>query len=289
VSAVTRLTSFAATRSFPGERSIDNVHVPFTLAHAAAVLPFRRSRLVPAALVVGAFAPDFEYFIRLSPGGGFGHTLLGAFVFTLPLALVVLWIFESAVKAPFVSLLPEGLELRLSPYLGKFRFLPPVRLALIVLSILAGIATHILWDSVTHGNRWPARHWPFLREPVRLLGSIPWFKVLQHGSTILGVAVLLVWAASWYRATTPAERRASPRFCAAQKLRIAAFGIAIASLGAVIRILPVTSSAPWKTCLGYAVVTWIAIAWWQLVAFGLLTNWRASSKLRPTGIKSLSD
>jgi Domain of unknown function (DUF4184) len=70
-----------------------NVEVPFTLAHGAAALPFRRLHLVFSGLLVGAFAPDFEYFLRCSPDDGFGHTLLGTFVLTLPLALLVLWLF----------------------------------------------------------------------------------------------------------------------------------------------------------------------------------------------------
>ena len=35
--------------------------MPFTLSHAAAALPFRRTRLVMSALVFGCFAPDLEY------------------------------------------------------------------------------------------------------------------------------------------------------------------------------------------------------------------------------------
>jgi Domain of unknown function (DUF4184) len=65
-----------------------NGGVPFTLAHGAAALPFRRLHLVFSGLLVGTFAPDFEYFLRLSPDDGFGHTLLGTFVLTLPLALL---------------------------------------------------------------------------------------------------------------------------------------------------------------------------------------------------------
>jgi len=38
--------------------------MPFTLAHPAAVLPLFRGPLVPAALVVGAVAPDLPYFLR---------------------------------------------------------------------------------------------------------------------------------------------------------------------------------------------------------------------------------
>src|ERR1700733_2396374 len=96
--------------------------MPFTLSHAAAVLPLRRMNLVPSALVVGTFAPDLEYFARLSPGDGYGHTWPGTFLLTLPLALLTLWIFHVFVKQPVVAILPEGFQRRLAPYLGRFRF-----------------------------------------------------------------------------------------------------------------------------------------------------------------------
>jgi|HubBroStandDraft_1064217.scaffolds.fasta_scaffold451974_2 hypothetical protein len=58
--------------------------MPFTLAHAAAALPFRRLHLVWSGLVIGTFAPDLEYFVRFSPNDGYGHTLVGALVLSLP-------------------------------------------------------------------------------------------------------------------------------------------------------------------------------------------------------------
>ena len=46
-------------------RTVIILIMPFTLSHAAAALPFRRTRLIKSALVIGCFAPDFEYFIPL--------------------------------------------------------------------------------------------------------------------------------------------------------------------------------------------------------------------------------
>ena len=88
--------------------------MPFTPAHIAAVLPFRRTRMLWSALVVGAVAPDLEYFLRMSPQGRYGHTLAGLFVFTLPLGLLTLWLFHAFVKAPFVDLMPDSLARRLA-------------------------------------------------------------------------------------------------------------------------------------------------------------------------------
>ena len=88
--------------------------MPFTFAHAAAAWPFRRTRLVLSAVVTGSFAPDFEYFLRLAPGGKLGHTLRGAFLFTLPLAFVAYWIYQRIVKGALISLLPGSVQSRLT-------------------------------------------------------------------------------------------------------------------------------------------------------------------------------
>ena len=123
--------------------AVHNTRVPFTPAHGAAILPFLRFGLVPSALLVGAFAPDYEYFIRLGPNGRYGHTFPGVFLLTLPLALVVLWLFHSFVKAPAVRLLPEGIQRRLGDEIREFRFGGAGTFALIVCSLLLGIATHL--------------------------------------------------------------------------------------------------------------------------------------------------
>src|SRR5581483_4447682 len=128
--------------------------MPFTLSHAAAALPLRRLKLVTSALVIGTLAPDFEYFLRLSPDDGYGHTLQGTFVLTLPLAIVTLALFHAFVKVPLAGLFPDNVERRLINHINEFRFAGGARFALIVVSILTGIATHLAWDSFTHSGTW---------------------------------------------------------------------------------------------------------------------------------------
>jgi hypothetical protein len=181
--------------------------MPFTLSHAAAALPFRRTRLEMSALVTGCFAPDFPYFMFFVPREFIGHTLPGIFIFDLPLSLIVLWLFHAYVKQPLSMLLPTGIRRRLQPSENGFSFWPPARLALIAISIVIGSGTHILWDSFTHPFFWPYRHWSFLSEIVHvpIAGDLPMYKVLQYGSTVFGIVVLAVWEWIWYRATKPVE------------------------------------------------------------------------------------
>lgn len=254
--------------------------VPFTLAHGAAALPFRRFRLVTSGLLVGTFAPDFEYFLRLAPNGRFGHTLLGTLVLTLPLALLVLWLFHAFVKVPVARLLPDAIQRRLTNHLVGFRFGGVTRFVLIVASILVGIATHLAWDSFTHRNTWLYYRWPMLGQTVDLpiLGLIPLYKVFQHGSTILGIAVLAIWLVVWYRNTAPSERELSSSASPSRKMAIGSAVTVIALGGATIRALAGVGVPPdhasEKRFVGLLVVTAISLVWWQLVAYGIFSSRR---------------
>ena len=92
--------------------------VPFTLAHAAAAYPLRRTRLVLSALIIGTFTPDLEFFLRFAPRGPFSHTPRGLFLFCLPVGFVVYWLFHAVVKEPLAAVLPRAARERVpaDPY-----------------------------------------------------------------------------------------------------------------------------------------------------------------------------
>jgi len=251
--------------------------VPFTLAHAAAALPFRRWHMVPSALVIGTFAPDFEYLLRLSPRGRFGHTLVGSFVFTIPLALVVLWIFHAFVKRPAAMLLPEAIQRRLQDHLDGFRFGGVARFILIIASLLLGIATHLLWDSFTHSTAWPYHHWLLLRQSFALpiVGSLPLYKILQHGSTVLGLAILSIWLVHWYRINEPCGPL-TKTLSLRRRAAVIAVVVTVALVGAIARALVGIGMTNGRFALNkfvvQSVVTAIALVWWQLVAYGFASR-----------------
>jgi hypothetical protein len=249
--------------------------MPFTFAHSAAALPFRRLPLVPSALVIGTFAPDFEYFLRLGPNGRFGHTLPGTFLFTLPAALLVLWIFHSLVKRPAAMLMPDAIRNRLANHLGDFRFGGATRFLLILASLLLGIATHLLWDSFTHAGTWFYVHWPLLRASVDLsvLGPTPYYKVFQHGSTVVGTGVVAAWLALWYRRSQPSKQVLGDPPSPQGRLAIVATIMSITLGGTIIRVVMGTSFPAIlhnKKLIGEAIATAIALVWWQLVAYGFI-------------------
>jgi Domain of unknown function (DUF4184) len=212
--------------------------VPFTLSHAAAAIPFRRTRLVTSALVMGCFAPDFAYFVYLKPHGAFGHSLAGALYLDLPASLLALWLFHSFVRQPLLFFLPGGVRRRLKDGgAAGFSFRPQSRFAMIVLSIVVGIATHIIWDSFTHNDYWPYRHWGFLRQYVNLpiTGKMEMDKLLEYGSTFFGLAVLAFWLWHWYRTTIPAAYPLHDSVNAARKRAVILWLPLLTILGGILR------------------------------------------------------
>jgi hypothetical protein len=159
---------------------------------------------VLSALVVGSLAPDFRYFFNLAPRGHFGHSLKGVFVFCLPVGLAVLWIFQTLMKLPLISLAPKSHQQRLITLARPFRWGGAGRFSLIVASILLGSISHLAWDAFTHDRGLVVRNVPDLRVPLEEFGTHrPLYNVLQHGSSLLGLAVLALWYWRWFKRTSP--------------------------------------------------------------------------------------
>jgi Domain of unknown function (DUF4184) len=249
--------------------------MPFTLSHAAASLPFRRFKPVWPALIVGTFAPDLQYFILISDKDRSGHHYPQVLLYTIPFALLVLWIFERVVKGPAIELLPSALQSRLQGKLEPLSFAGLKQFGSIVLWVVVGVGTHLAWDQFTHAHSWTASHWTILRTMVHppLLHSISVARLLQHLSTIGGMAVLAVWLAHWYRRTLPAQpthaEAFSSRLKAAVILAMCAIALLCGYLLAMWRLA--NHPAPIRT-LVIVVTTFVAstmVFCLQLLVYGL--------------------
>ena len=260
-----------------GPSALIMVRMPFTLSHPAAAIPFLRTRLVPSALVIGCMVPDFEYFLRISPKGGFGHTLPGVFLFDLPVGFMALWLFHVYVKESIHTWLPESVQRRIqlgSPALPARNI---AQLGLVLLSILVGVATHILWDSLTHRGFWLYKHWQFLHRTIQLPDDfqLEYLRVLQHTSTVVGAVVLLLWFRGWFRRAAPVQPVAAPY--AQKNPRRALYVICIVALiTAVLRALVVSGFSTPDSISGdkyvfeRAVITAITTFWAGVVVYGVL-------------------
>lgn len=178
--------------------------MPFTLSHPAAVLPLRRYGVF-SALFFGSMSPDYLYFIPGQTYASFGHTIHGLYLFCLPATMVALWTFHRLMKRPLSELLPEGIAARLRPAIHPFDFgiwpLDVTRLAAVIVSILGGAVTHIVWDSATHINGFVADAIPALMSPLfsDSRGTVLRIQLAQEASTVLGAAILIVAFRRWLR------------------------------------------------------------------------------------------
>ncbi|HLJ55984.1 MAG TPA: DUF4184 family protein [Chthonomonadaceae bacterium] len=175
--------------------------MPFTLSHPAAAVPFARLGLPLSALVIGSMAPDFPYFVQWTAHFQLGHTVPGLLLFDLPAGLAALALFHGLLKWPLVALMPPGHLERLARAARGFQIAAPDRLLRAAAAVLIGAATHLAWDSFTHSNSPIVERSTALRATVfgALWGGLPLYRLLQHGSSIAGAALLAAWYVQWYR------------------------------------------------------------------------------------------
>lgn len=179
--------------------------MPFTPSHAVVALPFVRTPLVPAAIAVGAMAPDLPLFVRGLPlHYGVTHAF-GWLPATIALAFGLLLVWRVLLRPAVRELSPRWLAARLpgewdagaGPALRETLAISgsPARVSwsgmlLLVLSLTIGVVSHIVWDLFTHEGRWGTTVIPALESEW---GPFRGFTWLQHGSSAIGLAILGIW------------------------------------------------------------------------------------------------
>jgi hypothetical protein len=184
--------------------------MPFTPAHAMAVLPGLRVRwLEPTCLVIGSMAPDFEYFVRGELVGRFGHTFVGMWIWGVPVTLALAVLFHGVVKWPLLVALPARATAVFGAPLFPRRGSATIagRLAAMIAAAALGNATHLLWDGVTHSNGAIARRVAALgvSYDVPVLGDMAVHRIIQHASSVVGLIGVGWYLARRWRRARPAE------------------------------------------------------------------------------------
>jgi hypothetical protein len=177
--------------------------MPWTFAHPAAVIPLRRycPRLLNfPALVIGSVIPDLGYHILRKDIASFAHSLEGSFLVCLPAGLLLLGVL-CLLRKPIWYLLPEPHRSAFSPMVAATLALRPATVLQAGISVLIGAWTHIAWDLFTHSNGWVTLRVALLQAPVFHLGRVdfPLYHVLQHLSSYLGVAAIVIIYWRWLR------------------------------------------------------------------------------------------
>ncbi|MDT0389612.1 DUF4184 family protein [Streptomyces dubilierae] len=243
--------------------------MPFTLSHAAAVLPVLRTdgsgrgRLVPAVLVAGTFAPDMTYYAAsvLPEAMAFGdvtHAFPGVFTVDVLVtwALVGLWLL---LREPLVALLPRARQGRVAALVRCGSPRARVRPALVARwygSAVLGSLTHVVWDAFTHLDRWGMRVFPVLGREVA--GS-PLYWYLQYGGSAVAAVVIALFVARGLRRMPAGEPVGVP------VLSVRDRWAAVAVIGGFALVGAVQRAARWWAYWGSAAKPWEII---PTVCFG---------------------
>jgi len=163
--------------------------MPFTPAHAALLVPLKRTRIriSDTSFLAGAVVPDFESFLLMRNAEKFGHTTAGIFLLDLPLALLLAISFHHFIKQPLLQHLPVILQARFKKRTTRnwtdFAIHHPV---IVLYSILLGTLSHLLWDAFTHEGGFFVELIPFLQYNIKSLDYKPVFFLIQVFSSVWG-------------------------------------------------------------------------------------------------------
>lgn len=246
--------------------------MPFTLAHPAAVLPLIRRPFVASALVAGAVAPDLLYLdvlYRIATqhiNGNFTltltHKFTSAFWLDPLLALLLLAVFHLVLKRPLAALAPPALAARLP---ASYR----LSIGWVLVSVVVGALTHVIWDSFTHWDGYFVRHFPGFFG-AQVTGAWDVSRVLQYVSTVGGCVILAVWLYRWYR-RTPAVATSRDRVPAWVRYLVLAALALFGVVGAVVELGRADGGLAGETAVrlvlsglvsgGLAALAWYVILW----------------------------
>lgn len=148
--------------------------MPFTFAHPAIFIPFRRKtkiKLSATALIFGSMVPDFEFFLKMRTGENIGHHWYGILLFDIPLAILCCYVFHYLIRDMLINQSPKWFYQRFSRwkdldwnnYAKKNSFN-------VLLSLIVGIISHLFLDAFTHADGFFVEHIIFLRNEVTFLG-----------------------------------------------------------------------------------------------------------------------
>ncbi len=196
--------------------------MPFTLAHPAAVLPFKRfcpRYLSFPALIAGSVSPDLSYFFSRYNLGPLAHHPIKGFLFGVPVGLLILAIFY-LFRQPALKMLPNRYREIFQPLLSH----PIGTPVIILLSLILGVATHIVWDTFTHNHSVLVRHLALFQIPLFKVGAhtVRVVHVLSYICSFLGVFWLCLAYSRWRAVEPPRIQWRNSAFIAALVFPISA-------------------------------------------------------------------
>lgn len=171
--------------------------MPFTFAHPVIILPLVKGKIKlfsSSALIAGSMVPDFEYFIRFCVKSLYSHTLFGLFLFDLPLCLVLLFVYHIFVRDCLIDHFPIWRN-RFTKY-KQFNWNNYFKQhwIIVIISILIGAFSHLLWDGFTHATGYFVQMVSLLSTEMHFLNfKILVYKLLQHVSSFIGIIIIILF------------------------------------------------------------------------------------------------
>jgi hypothetical protein len=196
--------------------------MPFTISHAAAVLPFSRPlarwRLLSAA-VIGSMVPDFGWFLPWRPARFETHSLDALLTFCLPVGLASYWLFQFLMLRPIMELLPPGAYARWHWSEAPADYRSAKQWILAASGILGGAITHLVWDAFTHEGGRGVRMLPILEEPVATINGhlLTGVNLVQDLNSLLGLIAVALMVAYGLRPGNAAEAPLTRRLRALER------------------------------------------------------------------------
>lgn len=172
--------------------------MPFTVSHAAAVLPFG-GRLSASALVIGAMTPDLPLFAPFLPyTTDATHTVLGTFVTNILVGFALFVVWHGFFARPADWFAPSAVRARLTvqqqPGLRR-RLATPGQVAGVLFSLFLGGLTHQVLDWFTHDGTVVTDRFAVFDS---LVLGMPAYYFLQVALSVVGLVLLAAWGWRWY-------------------------------------------------------------------------------------------
>ncbi|WP_281614205.1 DUF4184 family protein [Flammeovirga sp. SubArs3] len=159
--------------------------MPITFAHTAYIFPFKKiKQLSFMGLLLGSIIPDFEHLFILDFSPKFGHTLLGVFLFDIPVALAFYFIWEKICFPVLKEVLP--FEINDTPKALSIKW--------VLVSIIIGIGSHLILDGVSGTNGFFVKRLPVLSTDLSKFGynHIKLFIFNWYTFSILGTFIVFI-------------------------------------------------------------------------------------------------
>jgi membrane-bound metal-dependent hydrolase YbcI (DUF457 family) len=197
--------------------------MPFTVSHAAAVLPLHRYTELPlTGLMVGSMAPDFGYIFSYEASRALTHSFAGLFIFALPVGLLVWLFYVAMLEKTTITLLSDRWHTRFA----HTDAITPSLVARAAIAILLGAVTHLLWDSFTHHGTFLTDAFPALLGPTPGFAWLPVYHLLHGLSSVVGLFILVRWARHQHR--LPAKSLIRP-YKISERARLGALWLLLAA------------------------------------------------------------